>query len=191
MTFAKNIIRPWQIPLLLNCGFLPVSLDHRLCPEVTLAKGPMADIRDGFVWARKELAQIARKTRSFIIDPEKIVIVGWSTGATLAMSTAWTSQDAGVKPPEAILNFYGPSDFESQCRCLQANQLECPLCSQVTDWYTPRKAGYPQSTWSSEEIAKHLHPKAVSFRNPSSRKGKRKSRKRAMGHFSNMNGSRS
>ena len=115
MIFAKNIIRPWQIPLLLKCGFLSVSLDHRLIPETTVADGPTADIRDGFAWARKELAKIASKTRNFILDFDKIVIVGWSTGATLAMSTAWTSLDAGVKPPEAILNFYGPSDFESQC----------------------------------------------------------------------------
>lgn len=115
MTFAKNIIRPWQIPLLLECGFLPVSLDHRLIPETTVADGPMADVRDGFAWARKELAKIASKTRNFNLDSDKIVIVGWSTGATLAMSTAWTSPEASVKPPEAILNFYGPSDFESQC----------------------------------------------------------------------------
>lgn len=141
MTFSKNIIRPWQIPLLLQYGFLPVSLDHRLCPEVTLAKGPMADIRDGFAWARRDLARIASETRDFIIDASKIVVVGWSTGATLAMSTAWTSLDAGVKPPEAILNFYGPSDFESQY------------------WYTPRKAGYPESTMSSEDIARNLFPK--------------------------------
>ena len=121
MTFSKNIIRPWQIPLLLQLGFLPVSLDHRLCPETTLAEGPMADIRDGFAWARKELSAIASKTRDFVLDPERVVVVGWSTGATLAMSTAWTALDAGVKPPEAILNFYGPSDFGSSCECSQAS----------------------------------------------------------------------
>ncbi|KAI9811990.1 MAG: Type I Iterative PKS [Pycnora praestabilis] len=143
MTFSKNIIRPWQIPLLLQNGFLPVSLDHRLCPETTLAEGPMADVRDGFAWARKELANIANKTRNFTLDSEKVVVVGWSTGATLAMSTAWTALDAGVKPPEAILNFYGPSDFESEY------------------WSTPRKAGYPKSTMPADEIARNLFPKPI------------------------------
>ena len=148
MTFAKNIIRPWQIPLLLKCGFLPVSLDHRLIPETTLADGPMTDIRDGFVWARNELAQIASKTRNFILDPDKIVIVGWSTGATLAMSTAWTSRDAGVKPPEAILNFYGPSDFESQCTYSQAFQLERRVLMRN------RLAHPPQSRLPSSHLVK-------------------------------------
>lgn len=164
MTFSKNIIRPWQIPLLLQYGFLPVSLDHRLCPEVTLAKGPMADIRDGFAWARRDLARIASETRDFIIDASKIVVVGWSTGATLAMGTAWTSLDAGVKPPEAILNFYGPSDFESQCLYSQANHFKRLALTKI-DWYTPRKAGYPESTMSSEDIARNLFPKPVSSQN--------------------------
>lgn len=29
------------------------------------------------------------------------------------MSTAWTTKEAGLEPPKAILSFYGPTDLES------------------------------------------------------------------------------
>lgn len=38
--------------------------------------------------------------------------VGWPTGDQLAMSLAWTSALRGVRPPEAILAFYCPTDYE-------------------------------------------------------------------------------
>ena len=115
MTFSRSVIRPWQTTLLLQCGFLPISLDHRLCPEVNLRDGAMTDIRDGIIWARQYLPTIARDTYGIIIDPDQVVVLGWSTGATLAMSTAWTVPELGMKPPQAILSFYGPTDFEAEC----------------------------------------------------------------------------
>ena len=120
MTFSKNIVRPWQIPLLLENGILPVSIDYRLCPEVTLHEGPMSDARDAVVWSRNELPRIARG-RGFAVNPEKIAAIGWSTGGTLAMSTAWTTEQVGVQPPQAILNFYGPSDFNNQCESIRCS----------------------------------------------------------------------
>ena len=47
------------------------------------------------------------------MDDKKIVIIGWSTGGHLAMTTAWKSKEAGLKAPVAILSFYGPTDGES------------------------------------------------------------------------------
>ncbi|KAL8941134.1 MAG: hypothetical protein Q9216_002433 [Gyalolechia sp. 2 TL-2023] len=112
MTLSKSAIRPAQTRFLLAHGILPISLDHRLCPEINLTDGPMSDIRDAVSWARSTLPSIALK-HNITVNPEKIAVIGWSTGGHLAMTTAWTTTNAGIPPPTAILNFYGPSDMEA------------------------------------------------------------------------------
>lgn len=113
--FSRKDVRPAQTNLLLEKGFLPVSLDHRLCPEVSLVDGPMVDIRDGLYWARHELPSIVAARRSGLqVDGEKVVVVGWSSGGQLAMSLAWTAPERGLRPPEAILAFYCPTNYEDE-----------------------------------------------------------------------------
>ncbi|KAL8699113.1 MAG: hypothetical protein Q9224_001556 [Gallowayella concinna] len=112
MTLSRTAVRPNQTKFLLRNGILPVSLDHRLCPQVNIITGPMADVRDAVAWARYELPEIAM-THGISVDASKIAVIGWSTGGHLAMTTAWTTVEAGNEPPNVILNFYGPSDFEA------------------------------------------------------------------------------
>ena len=42
-----------------------------------------------------------------------VVAVGWSTGATLAMTLAFTAPARNIKPPDAILAFYCPTDYQA------------------------------------------------------------------------------
>ncbi|RAL60849.1 hypothetical protein DID88_010174 [Monilinia fructigena] len=112
MTLSRKAIRPAQTSLLLANNILPISLDYRLCPEVDLISGPMVDIRDAYFWAQSELHGLVSK-RGIGVDPTKIVVIGWSTGGHLAMTTAWTTIMSDLKPPVAILAFYSPTDFES------------------------------------------------------------------------------
>ncbi|KAL9030654.1 MAG: hypothetical protein Q9196_001241 [Gyalolechia fulgens] len=111
MTLSKSAVRPAQTRFLLAHGILPISLDHRLCPEINLTDGPMSDVGDAIAWARSTLPSITLD-RNITVNPEKIAVIGWSTGGHLAMTTAWTTINAGISPPTAILNFYGPSDME-------------------------------------------------------------------------------
>ncbi|KAF2464017.1 BcPKS16, polyketide synthase [Lindgomyces ingoldianus] len=113
MTLSKRAIRPAQTAHLLSNGVLPISLDYRLCPEINVIDGAMADVRDGFVWARCMLPSIVA-SRGIMLDTERIVVIGWSTGGHLAMSTAWTVGEAGGTPPKAVLSFYAPTDFLSK-----------------------------------------------------------------------------
>lgn len=113
--FSRKDIRPCQTRLLLNAGFLPVSLDHRLCPEVTLAAGPMADVCDALYWARHTLPAIDLGDASIQVDGERVVVVGWSSGGQLAMSLGWTAPSRNLRPPTAILAFYSPTDYEDEC----------------------------------------------------------------------------
>ena len=109
---SRNDIRQEQINLLLHSGFLPVSIDYRLCPEVTLPEGPMADAADALAWIRNVLPKIRLQRRDVRVNGERVISVGWSTGGHLAMSLAWTSLSKGFRPPDAILAFYCPTDYE-------------------------------------------------------------------------------
>ena len=112
--FSRKDIRPAQTRLLLSKGFLPVSLDHRLCPEASLSQGPMVDICDALDWARNKLPHIQLQREGLQIDGSRVVVVGWSSGGQLAMSLAWTAPQRGLRPPEAILAFYCPTDYEDE-----------------------------------------------------------------------------
>lgn len=113
MTFSRKEVRPWQTKHLLDRGMLPVSLDYRLCPEINLVDGAMTETCDAMGWARSELPKMARSA-GVLVDPYRIVAIGWSTGAMLAMSLAWTTLAVGIEPPKAILAFYGPSNYEAK-----------------------------------------------------------------------------
>ncbi|EPS34779.1 hypothetical protein PDE_09743 [Penicillium oxalicum 114-2] len=113
---SRQDIRPLQMQLLLDNGVLPVSVDYRLCPETTILEGPLVDIANAYAWARKSLPYLKlTKTRvNEKLDHSKAVVVGWSTGGTLAMSLAWTSIPRGISPPTGILAFYCPTDYEDE-----------------------------------------------------------------------------
>lgn len=109
---SRNDIRPEQTRKLLKSGFLPISIDYRLCPETSLLDGPMVDVADALLWIRTVLPKLALSRSDIHVDADEVVAVGWSTGGHLAMTLAWTSAARQTQPPAAILAFYNPSDYE-------------------------------------------------------------------------------
>lgn len=110
---SRHDIRPDQTDLLLASGFLPISIDYRLCPEVTLPNGPMADAADALHWIRTTLPALSLARPDIAVDPTKVVAIGWSTGGHLATTLAWTATAASsCPPPDAILAFYAPLDYQ-------------------------------------------------------------------------------
>ncbi|KAI3328358.1 hypothetical protein F4824DRAFT_493237 [Ustulina deusta] len=109
---SRKDVRPEQTALLLQQGFLPISVDYRLCPEVDLASGAMVDVADAMAWIRQKLPAQRLKRRDIRVDGTKVVSVGWSTGGFLALSLGWTTLLRGIQPPDATLAFYSPSDYE-------------------------------------------------------------------------------
>ena len=101
MTLSKKAVRPHQIQFLLDKGILPVSFDYRLCPEINLIDGPITDVRDAFLWAQQELPTIT-SSQDYIVDLDRIVVIDWSTGGYLAMSTAWSSIEKPARPLHAL-----------------------------------------------------------------------------------------
>ena len=112
---SRKDVRPKQTQLLLDAGFVAVSVDYRLCPETTLLEGPMTDVRDALNWVRNTLPYISRNRSDVCITGDRVVVVGWSTGGTLALSLGWSAPSAGLQPPSAILAFYCPTDYEDDC----------------------------------------------------------------------------
>ncbi|KAL9006260.1 MAG: hypothetical protein Q9188_000982 [Gyalolechia gomerana] len=109
---SRKDVRPQQTRTLLEAGFLPISIDYRLCPETTLIDGPMRDVCSALDWARRSLSSLCLKRDDIRPDGDRVVAVGWSTGGHLAMTLAWTAPAAGVVAPNAILAFYCPTDYE-------------------------------------------------------------------------------
>jgi acetyl esterase/lipase len=75
-------------------------------------EGPMVDTVDALGWAQTKLPSIKLPRSDLKIDGSRVVVVGWSSGGQLAMSLAWTAPQRGLSPPEAILTFYSPTDYE-------------------------------------------------------------------------------
>ncbi|KAF2964213.1 hypothetical protein GQX73_g9357 [Xylaria multiplex] len=111
---SRKDVRPRQTQLLLKHGVLPVSVDYRLCPETTIVDGPLVDVSDAYAWARNTLPFLKLKNSSVRIDPSRVIVIGWSTGGTLAMSLGFTSVPRGLPPPEGILVFYCPTNYEDE-----------------------------------------------------------------------------
>ncbi|KAK7756048.1 putative secondary metabolism biosynthetic enzyme [Diatrype stigma] len=109
ITSSRKDVQLAQIEVLLERGFLPVSIDYRLSPEMNISEGPMVDICDALYWARNTLPHLQLPQPGLEIDGNKVVVVGWALGGQLAMSLAWTAPQRGLCPPEAILAFYNPA----------------------------------------------------------------------------------
>lgn len=88
---SRKDIRPAQTSTLLDAGFLPISIDYRLCPELTILEGPMHDVRDALKWARSTLLTLPLQRRDIRPNGDKVVAIGWSTGGHLAMTLGMTS----------------------------------------------------------------------------------------------------
>jgi acetyl esterase/lipase len=112
-------------------GFVLVSLDYRLAPEVKLP-AIISDIEDAFHWLHDQGPKLCH------LDPERVVVAGGSAGGYLTLMTGLR-----VKPrPLALVAYWGYGDVDG-------------------DWYTKPSEHYrKQSLVSPEEANKQVgqHP---------------------------------
>jgi acetyl esterase/lipase len=113
---SRKDVSPKQTRLLLEWGFLPVSKDYRLCPEVSLREGPMADVCTALEWARNVLPTLSLARPDIRSDGNKTVVIDWATGGTHALRLGCTApaRQRGIAQPDAILAFYCPAGYESE-----------------------------------------------------------------------------
>ncbi|KAI0912704.1 hypothetical protein F4823DRAFT_633075 [Ustulina deusta] len=114
LLFGRQDIPMKHVRVLLQRGFLPVSTDYRLCPELTLFDGPVTDCRESLRWTRETLPFIRLSEPSVTVDTSRLLALGWSSGGHLAMTLGHTAKPEGIKPPDVILPFYSPTDLEDE-----------------------------------------------------------------------------
>ena len=110
--------------MLLDAGYVVVSIDYRLAPE---SKLPLIieDVEDSFRWIRQEGAE------QFHGDAGKIAVMGGSAGGYLTLVTGYRVQPR----PAALVSFWGYGDL-------------------IGDWYsTPSPHARHQETKMSREEA--------------------------------------
>ena len=121
-----------QIELLIADGFLPVSCDYRLCPELNILDGPTNDVCDALRWVRFFLPSLGPLIAPGLqVDGDEVVAVGWEPGGHLAMTLAFTAPKRGLSAPEAILALYCPTDFEDACK--HSSPTHKPTSSTIKD----------------------------------------------------------
>lgn len=90
-----------QIAGLVARGFVVVTPEYRLCPQLSLYDGPIQDAKDVYKWCQQSLAKLM-KSVDVHVDSSRIVAMGHSAGAQLALNTGLCPN-----PPRAIVDFYG------------------------------------------------------------------------------------
>jgi acetyl esterase/lipase len=106
---STSLIPKSQITFLVSRGFVVVTPEYRLCPQVALYEGPVQDARDVLIWCQNDLAGVLNGKEAVQVDPKKIVVMGHSAGGSLALHTGLCAS-----PPLAILDFYGPKCFDEK-----------------------------------------------------------------------------
>jgi acetyl esterase/lipase len=76
-----------QIESLVNKGFLVVTPEYRLCPQVSLYEGPIQDAKDALKWCQEELPKLMSE-KGVEVDRKRVVAMGHSAGGQLALTTA-------------------------------------------------------------------------------------------------------
>ncbi|KAF2098488.1 alpha/beta-hydrolase [Rhizodiscina lignyota] len=114
----RDTIAPQWIKALTDRDFVVVSIDYRLCPQISLYDGPIQDTRDAYQWCRGRLPDIVKSDVGVELDGNRIVALGWSAGGHLSMMLGLEKEK-----PCAILNCYGPLFFRDPSYRKPVNQI--------------------------------------------------------------------
>lgn len=81
-----------QISALNDAGFVVLSADYRLCPQVSLYDGPMQDAKDVYRWCKIEFATLLKEDVGINVNPARVVVIGYSAGGSLALHLVNSTQ---------------------------------------------------------------------------------------------------
>ena len=73
-------------------GFVVVSVDYSLCPQVSLREGPMKDAEDAYRWCREVFPGLLGGEEDGVeVDGTRMGVLGFSAGGMLATWTVRSS----------------------------------------------------------------------------------------------------
>lgn len=101
----------WMFRRLTDQGHVVLDIDYTLAPASDVA-GMVQDVKRAIVWLKRNGADYG-------VDPQRIVLLGGSAGAHLALLAAYTPNDPAWQPDgskvdtavRGVISFYGPADF--------------------------------------------------------------------------------
>jgi acetyl esterase/lipase len=94
-------------------GRVVFDVEHRLANSAQRFPAQITDIKCAIAWVKKHAAQ-------YLVDPERIALLGRSSGGQLALLAAYTANDPTLQPGScvaqdtsvrAVISFYGPTDL--------------------------------------------------------------------------------
>jgi acetyl esterase/lipase len=85
-------------------GYVVVTIDYRHAPQWQWPS-QLEDVRAALVWVREHAEEYGG-------DPNRLVLIGRSAGAQLALVTAYTE----LSPVAAVVSLYGPTDLSEGWR---------------------------------------------------------------------------
>jgi acetyl esterase/lipase len=81
---SKEMVPKPQIDSLTELGFVVIIPNYRLCPQISVFDGPVADAKDALIWSRTKLPGLLSE-EGIIVDPERVAALGHSAGGGLAL----------------------------------------------------------------------------------------------------------
>jgi len=100
-------------------GHVILDVAYRLAPKAKLSD-MLGDVKRSILWMKSHAAE-------YNVDPDKIVLMGGSAGAHLALLAAYAPQHPGLEPQAGegdasvagVVSYYGPPDLENLAQNLQ------------------------------------------------------------------------
>jgi acetyl esterase/lipase len=137
--FDKDVLTRPLFRQLTAQGHVVMDAAHRSCPETDLI-GMVGDVHRAVAWIKANAAR-------FRIDPERVVVMGGSSGAHIALLAAYAPHDPTLLPRElretdtsvmAVVSWYGIPE----------------MASAVERWLGQEKAAPSPPLWDRKEPTK-------------------------------------
>jgi acetyl esterase/lipase len=109
-----------------------MDVGHRSCPEVDIT-GMVGDVHRAIAWMKSN-------AETYGIDPERVVLMGGSSGAHIALLAAYAPGEPQFTPSElqevdtsvmAVVSYYGIPDMYSACDRWLAQETATPAEPQM------------------------------------------------------------
>lgn len=130
MVGSSDVVPQPQVDWLAKHGFLVVIPNYRLSPQVNGATS-FADAVEAHDWAASRLGDIMKSEHGVSVDTDNIVVVGHSSGGTLALHLA------SCRPVKAVTSFY-PSLYMADESTSAHKPYNDPPFDKIPN-YTPTK----------------------------------------------------
>jgi len=99
---TRSMIPPHHIGDLVAARFVVASADYSLLPQAALYEGAQQDAKDAYRWCKDSLPGLL-SAEGVPVDGDKVVVVGYSAGATLALVLVSLSRTPHHHPRAAMI----------------------------------------------------------------------------------------